>query len=209
MKGWIGCMLLAMSLVACAPSSPALRSPNLPPPSALQVVHALDSWPAEFKRPFFATIRLGDHRITAQGVIDLHPAGESRLTVVSESGEVLVDATIKANEARILRSAPGIGQDVLKEIAADSVLALGRPEPFDVLHVLWHETYATAGFFDRDRFKFVGPDGRLQSAHLFRGPWDSLRVQVLRYTPEGEPLEVIFYRPRYWYMVSLTFTDKK
>ncbi len=212
MKMLIAWIVLAMPLAACAPKPTALHSPNLPPPSATQIIHAIDAWPAEYKRQFFATIRVGDHRMTAQGQIDLHPNGESRLTATTENGLVIIDATIKGKQVQILRRAPGIWPDALRAIAADSVLALSTPKSPDakdaMVYSYWHETYIRSGFLIHDRYKFVGPDGRLQAARFFRGPWDPLHVQVLRYTPEGAPLEVIFFRPRYWYMVSLTFTDK-
>ncbi len=205
--------LLLLCLLAFLP---ACQGPSLPPlareigpaPQANQILAALDQWPTNVKRPFFATIHIAGHRITASGILDYHNDHDFRLTAVTETGAILFDARLNWAGITVLRAAPGLDSATVETFINDFSLASRLPvsltglEPRESLSILKHATG------DAYRFTYTfGATGRLRAVDVQFATFDALHVQYPRYNAQGWPQEIALAHAASHYLLTLTFTD--
>ena len=200
-------------------TAPHLMPATAPTPDMLRVRATFEQWPhapaAAMQgviRPFFTTIHIADHRVTASGILNIHSPRDFRITAVTELGVILFDARFNWAGATVLRAMPGLGQlgtGVIENIVTDLSTAF-RPPPSliglkrDGNTLVLNQTEADTHEY---RWKFDAKTGRAKILDVNLGLFDTLHVQYKGYTDEGWPRELVMSRGARFYTISITFTD--
>lgn len=205
----IACLItLLFCLAACqsAATRPAGR-PRVHQGDNQKVDAALDQWPDEARRPFFATIHAAGKRVVALGVFDYHNPRDFRITTVTELGQILFDARCNWGGCRVVRTMPGLPESVIEMLCRDMSLAWRIPEQAKNLQLRKNDL--TFEETDAERFHFAyyfdSQTGRLKRNEIQLGLFDTLTVDIHQYDSHGWPTELTLSRPARAYTIQLSF----
>lgn len=175
-----------------------------------KVVAALNQWPEEAKRPFFATIHAAGRRVVAIGVFDYHNSHDFRITTVTELGQILFDARCNWAGCKVVRTMPGLPENVIEMLCRDLSLAWRIPSEVRNMELKKNEWVYT--YVDAERFHFTHyfnpDDGRLKRTEIQLGVFDTLTVDVQSYDSQGWPTELVLSRPARAYTIQLSFLNQ-
>lgn len=207
-----GCLcLLALSLTACQTGAQKAAATqkiqrNHQGDNA-KVDAALDQWPDEAKRPFFATIHAAGHRVVAVGYFDYHNPHDFRITTVTELGQILFDARCNWAGCKVVRIMPGLSETIVELLCRDLSLAWRIPDQAKGLEIRKNELMMsqTDGEHFHFTYYFDPESGRLKRNEIQLGLFDTLTVNVQKYDARGWPTELVLSRPARAYTIQLTF----
>jgi len=208
-------ILLAL-LGGCASRQTSDASANAPlSAEARQVQAELAKWPRPkdpvkgLERPFRTTIQIAGKTTKAHGVLKYYGARDCRLTVVTETGSLLIDARMNWVGVTVLGHAPKIKAEVISMLVRDLSAMFVLPCEVSNMRVVREGWVLRRDSGDGTSvwYTFSPKTARLLKQEIVYGIFDTLRIVYKSYTPAGWPRELTMSRAARLYWIEITFVD--